>query len=339
MPDKAIDLLTELLPHVAQAGRDVLLRSDVDEIIEGKTGVPHGEIAAPERERLLSLEKILHDRVVGQDEAVNAVAAAMRRARAGVSSPDRPMGTFLFLGPTGVGKTETAKALAEALFGSEDDMMRLDMSEFSTPDALDRLIGDADTGTPGRLSNLLRERQHGVLLLDEFEKSTGDVHNLFLQILDEGRATDAFGREINARSTVIIATSNAGANLIMEQLADKRLTEAEHQALIDEIISRGIFRPELINRFDGTIIFHPLQKDHVREIAKRKISEFVKRLQEEKGIQIDVTDGLISRVVREGYDPEFGGRPLNRAIESLVEQVIADRIIAGDVRPGATVKL
>ena len=216
MPDKAFDLLEELLPYTSAKGIEQILATDVESFVSKKTNVPIGEPSDEERQKLLSLEDFLHKRVVAQESAVSAVAKALRRARSGVADSKKPLGTFLFLGPTGVGKTETAKALAEALFNDESSMTRLDMSEFQSANAVEELIGYFDSGKPGRLEALVRERQYGVLLLDEFEKADHGVHDLFLQILDEGHFTDATGKSINLRNLIIIATSNAAADLIWE---------------------------------------------------------------------------------------------------------------------------
>ncbi len=338
MPDKALDLLEELVPVVQQQKRTLVTVEDVETHVSSKTGVPLGTPSPEERDKLLSLEDFLHKRVVGQESAVGAVARALRRARAGVGSSERPMGSFLFLGPTGVGKTETAKALAQALFGRDDVMMRLDMSEYKGEDALDRLIGSFETGEPGRLSVMLREKQFGVLLLDEFEKSDRTVHDLFLQVLDEGQFSDAAGKKVNARNLIIIATSNAGADVIWNWSKEGKDVVALKRTLVDKLIGDGLFRPEFLNRFDDIILFHPLSENDIAAIARIQLENLARRL-EDKGIRLAVTEELIAAIAKEGYDPQFGGRPMNRAIKDKVEQAVADRILQGKLQPGEKIVL
>ncbi len=336
MPDKAIDLLLELAPKVKAAQKRNITREDVLDLVSRKTGIALGEAKVDEREKLLALEKTLHERIVGQEEAVSAIAGALRRARSGVGNPNRPQGSFLFLGPTGVGKTETTKALAQAFFGDESAIVRFDMSEYQAPDALARLIGTFEGGKVGTLASALRERPFGVLLLDEFEKTNKDVHNLFLQILDEGFFTDAAGKRVNARNLMIIATSNAASDVIWNM---KHETAAGDKEIITaEIINRGVFKPELLNRFDGVILFHPLKEEHLRKIARLMLEKFAKRLKE-KGIELVITDGLVEYLVSVGQDPKFGARPMNRAIQEKVEQVIAEKMLRREIAAGSRVEL
>jgi ATP-dependent Clp protease ATP-binding subunit ClpC len=339
MPDKAFDLLEELVPIALSRGIEQVVQSDVEALVYEKTGVPMGDPTKEERQKLLSLEDFLHKRVIGQHDAVTAVAKALRRARAGVGSADKPMGSFLFLGPTGVGKTETAKALAEALFGDDTAMNRLDMSEFQGADALEELIGSYETGQAGRLATMVREKQYGVLLLDEFEKSSRNVHDLFLQVLDEGIFTDAQGKHVNARNLIIIATSNAGASLIWEWEKEGKDIAGQKRVLVDSLVSQGLFRPEFLNRFDDIIVFHPLKKEEVREIAKIQLASLAKRLHDERSIDLTITDALTDAVAAIGYDPQFGGRPMRRAIKDKVEQAVADKLLAGTLVPGDTLTL
>mgnify|MGYP001583988600 FL=1 len=359
MPDKAVDLLRETVPKAHSEHKRLITREDVLELVSRKTGIQVGAVKGEERSKLLKLEELLHERIVGQDEAVAAISGALRRARSGIGNPHRPMGTFLFLGPTGVGKTETTKALAQAFFGDEKAITRLDMSEYQTPDALNRLIGTFESGKPGLLASLLRERPYGVLLLDEFEKTNTNVHDLFLQILDEGFFTDAAGKRVNARNLMIIATSNAGSDLIWNQI---RGTDAEQEPryrsearygaqrgtgaeikldkdrVITEIINRGIFKPEFLNRFDGVILFHPLDARHLRAIAGLLLEKLSKRLKE-KGLELLVSDALLDYLVSVGQDPKFGARPMNRAIQQKVEQVIAEKMLRGEIAAGSRVEL
>jgi ATP-dependent Clp protease ATP-binding subunit ClpC len=336
--DKARDLLLEVPTFVRTAGRTLITRDDVLALVESKTGVPQARaVEGAEKEKLLNLESILHSKVVGQDEAIAAIANAMRRSRAGLTNENRPIGSFLFLGPTGVGKTETAKALAEVFFGSKAPMLRLDMSEYSGGDALNRLIGSFEGKKAGVLATMLRDQKYGVLLLDEFEKTTPEVLNLFLQILDEGFFSDMLGKRVNARNVIVIATSNAGSNEIFKLVGEgKNLTESKG-ALIDTIVSAGIFKPELINRFDGVILFHPLGKEQLVHIARLMAERLGKQLSEQ-GLRLRVTDDLLQFLVREGFDEKFGARPMNRVLQERVEKLLADELIRGAITKGSTVE-
>ncbi len=336
MPDKAIDLLLELVPKIKASGKSVIVREDVLELISEKTGIAVSEAKGEERTKLLKLEETLHERIVGQDEAVKAISGALRRARSGISSPNRPMGSFLFLGPTGVGKTETTKALAQVFFGDEKSVIRLDMSEYQSEDALPRLIGTFESGRPGILASLLREHPYGVLLLDEFEKTNKQVHDLFLQILDEGFFTDVVGKRVNARNLIVIATSNAGSDVIWK--AEQEGKELSKDIVLTEIINRAIFKPELLNRFDGVVLFHSLTKQDVRTIARLQLKKLAVRLKE-KGLEFVITDALLDYLVSVGQDPKFGARPMNRAIQEKVEQVIAEKMLRGEIGAGSKVEL
>ena len=336
--DKALDLLSEVVPAVLTKKKTIVEKADVLRLIESKTGIPTGEVAGAEREKLLNLEDILHQRIIGQEEAIKTISNAMRRARSDIENPERPMGSFLFLGPTGVGKTETSKALASIFFGKEDSIIRLDMSEYRTADALNRLIGSFEGGKAGVLASKLREQPYGVLLLDEFEKTNKEVLDLFLQILDEGFFSDMSGKRVNARNLIIIATSNAGSNLIWNLMrSGKNLADSKDEIIID-IINKDIFKPELLNRFDGVVLFHPLSAEELQKIAVLMLKKLQKRLML-KGMELVINDALIQAVMAAGMDPQFGARPMNRAIQEKVEQVIARKIIEGSVVAGSRIEL
>jgi len=334
--DKAEDLLAELSPWAVAKNIEIVGRNDVLEYVGEKTNIPVASISLDEKEKLLGLEDLLMKRVIAQREAVFAVAGAIRRNRAGIRNEKRPLGSFLFLGPTGVGKTETAKALADVFFGDEKLLMRLDMSEYQNAEALARLIGSREINDPGILSNMLRENPYGVLLLDEFEKTNKNVLNLFLQIIDEGYFSDIFGKKVMARNIMFIATSNAGAEKIFEIVqSGKNLKDYEGE-IISHIIKQDIFKPELINRFDATILFHPLSKENLFDIAKLMLQKIVKKLGE-KGMVLTIDKELIDFTVTGGYNPTFGARPMNRLLQDTVEQHIADLIIRGQLNAGQTV--
>ncbi len=337
MPDKAIDVFIEVVSLTLRKRKYFVEEEDVHELIRQKTNIPIGKIEEIEREQLFQLEEILHRRVVGQNEAINTVSNAMRRARAGVRDAERPIGSFLFLGPTGVGKTETAKALAEAFFGDDDRMMRIDMSEYQGSGALGRMIGSIETGSAGTLAKLLREHPYGVLLLDEFEKSNSEVLDLFLQVFDEGFFSDTYGKRVNARNAIIVATSNAGSEMIWNAINRGESTAQIQEPLIERLIDSGVFRPELLNRFDAVVLFHPLNDGHLREIARVMLERLAHRLREQNSIELEVSDDLIRHVAEQPYNQSFGARPMNRFIQEHVEQHIAEKIIAGAISEGARI--
>ncbi len=331
--DKVGDLILEVAPAVSLEGKILVEKNDVLNLVQKKTGIKVGQIDGAEKVKLLDLERLLHQRIVGQEEAIKAISLALRRSRSGLSKTNRPLGSFLFLGPTGVGKTETSKALSDIFFGAHAPMTRIDMSEYSGGDALAKLIGDihAQSGG-GTLTKALREHQYGVLLLDEFEKASGEVHNLFLQILDEGFFSDSTGTRVNARNLIIIATSNAGGDLLTA------ISSGNKESIINEIIRRGTFKPELINRFDGVVLFNPLSEEDIIAITRLALAGLSQRLIE-KGVDLIVTDDLVLFLIKKGYDPHFGARPLNRAVADYVEEKIAQALIKGDLNGGQKISL
>jgi len=330
---KSKEILVESIGLILGQGRKTLIKSDILSLVESETGIPTSAPTGKEKEILLNLKELLMLRIIGQNEACEVVAEALKRGRAGVGNPNKPIGTFLFLGPTGVGKTETVKALAQIMFESENNISRLDMSEFRDYSAMERLIGSFNSDALGTLSLALREKPYGVLLLDEFEKTTQDVLNLFLRIFDEGVFTDAHNSKINARNNVIIATSNAGSEIIWDIIRNGGSLEDQKSRVIDTIIASGIFKPELLNRFDAVVLFHPLQAKDLEQIAGLMMDKLAKRMKE-RGIIIQHTPEFINYLVSKGNDPKFGARPMNRAIEDDVERYVADKIIRGDIVQG-----
>jgi len=332
MPEKALDLLEESVLHVAAATSDYfVLPEHVDFIVSQKTGIPVGELASEEKEKLINLEDFLHRRVINQELAIQQIASAMRRARSGVSATNRPMGSFLFLGPTGVGKTETAKALAEAYFNSESRMLRFDMSEYQGPEAIDRMIGSTLTQQQGLLTTAVHKNPFSLLLLDEIEKADKKVLDLFLQVLDEGWLTDAFGRKINFRNLIIIATSNASAELVRQMVQQGFDPNLFKQQVLDYIQQNNIFKPEFLNRFDGIVVFHPLSPENVQKIARLLLNNLANRLKEQD-IFFNISDALVEKVAQLGFDQENGARAMRRAIQDKVENLIAKKLLTNEIQ-------
>jgi ATP-dependent Clp protease ATP-binding subunit ClpC len=315
---------------------------DIASIVADWTGIPIKKLAAGETERLLGLEEELHKRVIGQNDAVEAVSRAVRRSRAGLKDPKRPIGSFIFLGPTGVGKTELAKALAEVLFGDEDAMIRLDMSEYQERHTVSRLVG-APPGyvgyeEGGQLTEAVRRKPYSVILLDEIEKAHPDVFNVLLQVLEDGRLTEAQGRTVDFRNAVLIMTSNAGAEAIHGKAVLGFTTEKDTQRAHDEMKDRvmdavkRLFRPEFVNRVDEIIVFHALATEHLKEIVNLQLKDVEDRLRESAGLHMEVTDKAKERLIEEGTDPDYGARPLRRAIQRLVEDPMSDMVLRGEFR-------
>ena len=338
-PQKAIDILTEVLIYTKQKREKIVLPEYVDKIISERTEVPIGEIQEDEKKKLLELEQRIHQRVVDQEEGIRVISQAMRRARTGIKNRKRPIGSFLFLGPTGVGKTETSKALAEVYFGSDTKMIRLDMSEYQEISTINRLIGSAEKNEPGLLTKAVLDSPFSVILLDEIEKAHPNILNLFLQVLDEGFLTDAFGRKINFSESIIIGTSNAGAELIRQCVKQGRNLQTFKDDLIDYLMKQGIFRAELLNRFDATIVFKPLTHEHLIKIAVLMINDLTKRLLDGTGVRLVVSPELIEKIVRIGYKPEFGARPMRRVIQDEIESRVAKMILEQDLKRGDFVKI
>ena len=320
---------------------------DVEAVISGWTKIPVEKLAAKESERLKNMESILHRRVVGQEEAVTAVSKAVKRGRIGLKDPKRPIGSFLFLGPTGVGKTELSKALAEVLFGSENSMIRVDMSEYMEKHSVSKMIGSPpgyvghDDG--GQLSEKVRRNPYSVILFDEIEKAHPDVFNILLQVLDDGRITDSQGRVVDFKNTVIIMTSNAGANAIISPkklgFGAKEDAKADYERMKAGVMEevKRIFKPEFLNRIDDMIVFHTLKEEHLKKIVGLLQKELCKRCKEQMGIELVFRSTVKNLIVEEGRDEKYGARPLKRAMQTKVEDALTDEILSGNIKAGDTV--
>lgn len=313
---------------------------EIAEIVSRMTGIPVAKMLAGEKERLLHMEDFLHNRVVGQDEAISAVANAIRRSRSGISDPNRPIASFLFLGPTGVGKTELSKTLSDFMFGSEQHLTRIDMSEYMEKHSVARLIG-APPGyvgyeQGGYLTEQVRRKPYSVILLDEIEKAHPDVFNILLQILDDGRLTDGQGRTVDFTNTVIIMTSNVGSEKIQTLGADASYDAMKKTVMADV---EHLFRPELINRIDEIIIFHALTEDNIEAIAKIQLNVLSHRLQESRDVHLNYHDSLLKFLAQVGFDPVYGARPLKRAIQVEIENPLSSALISGKYPPDSTIRI
>ncbi|MCB0348314.1 MAG: AAA family ATPase, partial [Bdellovibrionales bacterium] len=333
---------SNIISDTAKSGKPAILKEevsaeDIAEVVSKWTGIPVNKMLQTEMQKLLNMEDQLKKRVVGQDHALEKVADAVRRGRAEIQDPNRPIGTFLFLGPTGVGKTETAKALAEFMFNTQDAMVRIDMSEYMEKHSVARLIGAPpgyvgyDEG--GQLTEQVRRKPYSVILLDEIEKAHPDVYNVLLQVFDDGRLTDGQGRTVDFKNTVIIMTSNVGSQAIL----DDKLTDEKKEKAVLSALSE-YFRPEFLNRIDEKVVFLSLGKEQLQDVVKYQIQELVKRLQE-KGITIAIDESAVEFIANHGYDPVYGARPLKRAIQQYVLNPLAKKIISGEFSKGSTVTI
>ena len=336
--------LSELEKTVRADSGDSLLRDEVTDdeiarIVARWTGIPVSKIMESEKKKLLGLEDVLHRRVIGQDEAVKKVSEAVLRSRAGIQDPNRPIGSFLFLGPTGVGKTELAKALAEALFDDEKSLIRIDMSEYMEKFSVSRLIGAPpgyvgyDEG--GQLTEAVRRKPYAVVLFDEIEKAHPDVFNILLQVLDDGRITDSRGRTVDFKNTIIILTSNLGSDLILDGITPDGDISEEARRGVGEILRRS-FRPEFLNRLDETVFYKPLTRENIGAIVDLQLADLSRRL-EDRQLHILVSEPAKAKIAENGYDPVYGARPLKRYIQSVIETLIAKTVIADDPMPDSTI--
>ncbi|WP_061034991.1 MULTISPECIES: ATP-dependent chaperone ClpB [Vibrio] len=337
--EKQLDLATQAEMQEMTLLRNKVTDNEIAEVLSKQTGIPVSKMLEAEKEKLLRMEEVLHKRVIGQAEAVEVVSNAIRRSRAGLSDPNKPIGSFLFLGPTGVGKTELCKTLASFMFDSEDAMVRIDMSEFMEKHSVARLVG-APPGyvgyeEGGYLTEAVRRKPYSVILLDEVEKAHPDVFNILLQVLDDGRLTDGQGRTVDFRNTVVIMTSNLGSARIQENFATLDYQGIKNEVM--DVVSKH-FRPEFLNRVDESVVFHPLGQEHIKSIASIQLERLAKRL-EEKGYQLEVSAKALDLIAQVGFDPVYGARPLKRAIQQNVENPLAKSILAGQILPDKKVQL
>ena len=330
LPGKALDLIGEALQSAKNAGKKLVTREDVRKVISQKSGVSVTQVSEDESEELLGLEEKIHERMVNQVQAVSAVSEALRQARSGVSRLSGPTGVFMFVGPTGVGKTELAKTLAELYFKGEENMIRIDMSEFQERDSLYRLIGKDGNG--GLLTEAVKQKPFSIVLLDEFEKAHRDIINVFLQVFDDGRVTDELGNVVDFRNSIIVATSNAHSVYITESI-EKGIDQDMLQKELREKLT-DVFKPELLNRFDEIIVFRSLNTDEIKEVTRRSLKKFVFQVEERHGIRFTFNDSAISQLATEGYDPVFGARPVRRVIRKRIRSLVANELLKKSIKKG-----
>ena len=337
-PEKALALLEEAVVHCQQEGGGVVTIEDVNAVLAQKTGISFSRLTGQEKDRLGKLEEIIHQRLVNQEAAVSLVAKSLRARSVGVKSESRPVGSFLFLGPTGVGKTQTAKVLAQVYYGSEENILRFDMAEYSGSNGLTRLIGSVEQSQPGALTTAIKNKPASLLLLDEIEKATPEIINFFLALLDEGSITDAYGRKISCRHLFVIGTSNAGAEYI-RQLVSKGVTGKELQdKLLDYVQKEHLFSPEFLNRFDGVVVYKPLKPEHLVKIARLMLEELQDKLKK-KNIELGVTNQLCQKIAQDGYQPALGARPMRRIIDLILGDVLGRAILKDEVKSGDKIKI
>lgn len=326
-PGKAIELLEQSVVFtISDKKRNCIFASDVDEFLSHQMNIPIGQITEVEKGKLTHMESLLHEKIIAQDRAISAIASSLRRSRTQVSSPKRPIGSFLFFGPTGVGKTETAKALAEIYFGSQEKILRFDMSQYQKNEGIERLIGSVKLGNAGELITNLKDNPYAVLLFDEIEKADKDILNLLLPLLDEGYISDHTGKRVDARNTIIIATSNAGSEFIRESTSGRVNPLDLQKEVIDFILQQHIFTPEFLNRFDELVVFSPLSEGQLREVTKLKLVELNNRLARNH-ISVAITDNLVKKLALVGFHSQFGGRSIDREIHEHVEDLVAKQIL------------
>ncbi len=332
-PEKALELLDSVVIYKSQMADKIISPVDVDAVMSEKTGIKFAEVTGDTKNLLLKLESVIHKRLVNQKEAVEMIAKILRSKSLGVVKSSRPIGSFLFLGPTGVGKTETAKVLAKVYFGSEKHIVRFDMAEYVGDQGVERLLGSQASGEPGVLTTAIKNRPASLLLLDEIEKASPQIINLFLSVLDEGIITDAFGKKINCQNLFIVATSNAGAEYIRRLVSGNEKASFLHKKVIEYVLRKGIFSPEFINRFDGVVVYEPLGRKELVMIASIMLNDFAAQIKE-KNIFLQISDSAISGLVEKGYDPSFGARPMRRVLDIEIGDAMSRAILNNETQEG-----
>lgn len=337
-PEKALELLDAVVNYCEEKQKNVIVPDDVNAVFAEKTGISLARLTSEEKTKLGDLENIIHQNLVDQELAVKQIAQSLRAKTLGVSESKRPIGSFLFLGPTGVGKTETAKVLAKVYYGSEDQILRFDMAEYAGGEGFERLIGSQTRNTPGALTTAIKNKPASLLLLDEFEKASREIFNLFLTVLDEGYMTDALGKRVGAGNLFIIGTSNAGAEFIRKQVGSGVRGEDLQKSIVNYVLENGIFTPELLNRFDGVIVYEPLEEPELKQVAKLILEKYANGLKN-KGIKINITDELVNKLAKDGYDPAFGARPMRRIVDLVISDLIGKEMISGNINDGDTISI
>jgi len=330
--------MDDVIEYVQTNGKKFVEVEDAELVLAEKTGITFTALNTKEKSRLAKIEDIIHEKLINQKLAVDLIGKSLRSKMAGVARNNKPLGSFLFLGPTGVGKTKTAKVLAEVYYGSENKIIRFDMAEFGGNEGLERLVGSVNKNLPGALTTAIKNNPASLLLLDEFEKAGRPIFNLFLSLLDEGFMTDAFGKKIGGSNLFIIATSNAGAEYIRELVNDGVKGDELHSKVINYVLKEQLFPPELVNRFDGVVVYQPLGKEELISIAKLKFEELAEKLLS-KNIKLKIQEGTAEKLAEEGYDPAFGARPMERILDLVIGDIIGRSLLEEKISEGNTVML
>jgi ATP-dependent Clp protease ATP-binding subunit ClpC len=337
-PEKALELLDSVVFYREQNGGGKTMLDDANAVLAEKTGVSFTRLTEAEKKQLGNLEEIIHTRLVNQNAAVDLIAKSLRGRSVGIKKESRPVGSFLFLGPTGVGKTETAKVLAKVYYGAEDAIIRFDMAEYAGREGLERLIGSVETNQPGMMTTAIKNKPASLLLLDEFEKASPEIYNLFLTLLDEGSITDAYGRKVGCQHLFVIATSNAGAEYIRQLVNSGVQGNKLQEDLTNYVLEKGIYTPELLNRFDGVVVYEPLKPQHLEQIAQLLLKELSEGLKQ-KNIYLQVTSEAAKKLAEDGFDPAFGARPMRRIIDLILGDLIGKAMLSGEINAGDTIKI
>lgn len=337
-PEKALELLDAVITFRNQKGGGIVNPEDAEIVLAEKTGISFSAITKEEKERLINIEDLIHKRLVGQETAVDLIGKSLRGRSVGSAKEERPIGSFLFLGPTGVGKTETAKVLARVYYGDENSILRFDMADYAGSEGFERLVGSVGKNIPGALTTAIKNKPASLLLLDEIEKATTSIKNLFLTLLDEGVITDAFGRKINARHLFVIATTNAGAEYIRELVSKGITGEQLQKDTTEHVMKEGLFSPEFLNRFDGVVVYEPLNHDNLVEIARLILEDLGKNLSK-KDIYLEVRDDTAEKLANEGYDPAFGARPIRRIVDLHIADIIGKAILEEKIKAGDKISI